>query len=205
MAEKIPFLEMFPGCEPMKFLCGGLGLAEVLEVRIVRETMEMTADVWFPVMPAPADVTQLEEALAAQYRLRRVHITAHHPAPEAKKAQKAKERIFMGRPIRANSTVTPMAELSLESGSVTVEGRVFLADSRELAKRGAAVLSFEMTDNTGSVHVSKFLRGDDDQTVIHQIGPGMYVKVQGTINFDKYINDMVLEPRSIVEATPVIR
>ena len=205
MAEKTPFLEMFPGCDVLRHLCGGLDRAEVLEVLIIREAMTMTADVWFPVMPAPADLTQLEEHLAAQYRLRAVTIKATHPAPEAKKAPKSKEKILMGRPIRANTTLTPMSELTLESGSVTVEGRVFLADSRELAKRGAAVLSFEMTDNTGSVHVSKFLRGDDDQSVIHQINPGMWLKVQGSINFDKYLNDMVLEPRSIVQASPVIR
>ena len=60
MAEKIPFLEMFPGCEPLRHLCGGLDRAEVNEVLITRETMAMTADIWFPVMPAPADVTQLE-------------------------------------------------------------------------------------------------------------------------------------------------
>ena len=70
MADKIPFLEMFPGCEEVRHLCGGLDRAEVREVLIVRETMTMQADVHFPVMPAPADLTQLEEHLAAQYRLR---------------------------------------------------------------------------------------------------------------------------------------
>ena len=205
MAEKVPFLDMFPGCDALRHLCGGLDRAEVREVLILRETMTMTADVWFPVMPAPADIAQLEEHLAAQYRLRAVTIKADHPAPEVKRAAKNKEKILLGRPIRANAALTPMSELTLESGSVTVEGRVFLSDSREIAKRGAAVLSFEMTDNTGSVHVSKFLRGDDDQSIIQQISPGMYLKVQGSINFDKYINDMVLEPRSIVESKPVIR
>ena len=205
MAEKVPFLDMFPGCGALRHLCGGLDRAEVREVLILRETMTMTADVWFPVMPAPADIAQLEEHLAAQYRLRAVTIKADHPAPEVKRAAKSKEKILLGRPIRANAALTPMSELTLESGSVTVEGRVFLSDSREIAKRGAAVLSFEMTDNTGSVHVSKFLRGDDDQSIIQQISPGMYLKVQGSINFDKYINDMVLEPRSIVESKPVIR
>ena len=177
MTEKIPFLEMYPGCGPLRHLCGGLDRAEVLEVLVLRETMTMTANVWFPVMPAPADLRELEEHLAVQYRLRSVQIKAEHPAPETKKAPKSKEKILLGRAIRPGTRCTPMSDLTLESGGVTVVGRVFLADSRELAKRGAAVLSFEMTDNTGSVHVSKFLRGDDDQSIIHQIAPGMHVKV----------------------------
>ena len=149
MTEKIPFLEMFPGCEPLTALCGGLDRAEVREVLIVREDMSMTADVWFPVMPAPADLSQLEEHLAVQYRLRSVTLRADHPAPEVKKAQKSKEKILLGRPIRPGTKCTPMSELTLESGGVTVEGRVFLSDSRELAKRGAAVVSFEMNENNG--------------------------------------------------------
>ena len=86
MADRIPFLEMFPGCEPLKYLCGGLARAEVIEVYIARESMSMAAEVWFPEMPAPADLSQVEEHLAAQYRLRSVAITARHPAPEVKKA-----------------------------------------------------------------------------------------------------------------------
>ena len=178
MSEKVPFLEMFPGCEPLRDTCGGLDKAEVLDVLILRESMTMTVHAWFSRIPAPAERSNLEQHLAAQFRLQGVTIRAEYPAPEQKKEEKkANEKVLMGKAIAKKSKVTPMRELTLESGSVVVEGEVFAVQSREIAKRGSAVLSFDMTDTTSSVRVSRFLRGEDDQSIINQIHPGMWLKV----------------------------
>ena len=206
MSEKVPFLEMFPGCEPLRDTCGGLDKAEVLDVLILRESMTMTVHAWFSRIPAPAERSNLEQHLAAQFRLQGVTIRAEYPAPEQKKEEKkANEKVLMGKAIAKKSKVTPMRELTLESGSVVVEGEVFAVQSREIAKRGSAVLSFDMTDTTSSVRVSRFLRGEDDQSIINQIHPGMWLKVQGSVNYSKYDEDLVVEPRSIVQGKKTIR
>ena len=62
-----------------------------------------------------------------------------------------------------------------------------------------------MTDSTSSVRVSRFLRSDDDQTIVGMIHEGMWLRVQGKINYSKYDEDMVLEPRNIVQGEKVIR
>ena len=49
-----------------------------------------------------------------------------------------------------------MNTLTLESGKVTVEGDVVDVTSRTLAKRGSAVLCFDITDRTNSVRVHAF-------------------------------------------------
>ena len=62
-----------------------------------------------------------------------------------------------------------------------------------------------MTDSTSSVRVSRFLRADDDQSIVGMIHEGMWLRVQGKINYSKYDEDMVLEPRNIVQGEKVIR
>ena len=152
MSEKIPFLDMFPDCASLQDSCGGLDKAEVLDVLIERESMTMLLHTWFARMPAPVERTNIEQLLAAQFRLRGVQIQAEYPAPEQKKAeQKAKAKVLMGKPIPKRADVTPMNELTLESGNVTLEGEVFAVSSREIAKYGSAVLSFDMTDSTGRI------------------------------------------------------
>ena len=206
MSEKIPFLDMFPDCASLRDSCGGLDKAEVLDVLIERESMTMLLHTWFARMPAPVERTNIEQLLAAQFRLRGVQIQAEYPAPEQKKEEKkAKARVLMGKPIPKRADITPMNELTLESGNVTLEGEVFAVNSREIAKYGSAVLSFDMTDSTSSVRVSRFLRSDDDQSIVGMIHEGMWLRVQGKINYSKYDEDMVLEPRNIVQGEKVIR
>ena len=206
MSEKIPFLDMFPDCASLQDSCGGLDKAEVLDVLIERESMTMLLHTWFARMPAPVERTNIEQLLAAQFRLRGVQIQAEYPAPEQKKEEKkAKAKVLMGKPIPKRADITPMNELTLESGNVTLEGEVFAVNSREIAKYGSAVLSFDMTDSTSSVRVSRFLRSDDDQSIVGMIHEGMWLRVQGKINYSKYDEDMVLEPRNIVQGEKVIR
>lgn len=206
MSEKIPFLDMFPDCASLQDTCGGLDKAEVLDVLIERESMTMQLHTWFARMPAPVERTNIEQLLAAQFQLRGVQIQAEYPAPEQKKEEKkAKAKVLMGKPIPKRADITPMNELTLESGNVTLEGEVFAVNSREIAKYGSAVLSFDMTDSTSSVRVSRFLRSDDDQSIVGMIHEGMWLRVQGKINYSKYDEDMVLEPRNIVQGEKVIR
>ncbi len=198
--EKIPFLDMFPDAAVYADSCGGLDKAEVSGVTIVRETMTMIIRAWLPQIPAPAELRQLEELIASRYGLAGAELRADYPEPERKEV-KAREKTLMGRPIRPNASITPMKELTLESGGVTVEGEIFADDSRTLAKRGAAVLSFKMTDYSGSVLVSKYLPGDADQSILGEIKPGLWVKVQGRIDFDRFANSMVLQPTAIVKGS----
>ena len=59
---------------------------------------------------------------------------------------------FFGKPFKGN--VTPVKELNLDMGSVIVEGKVFAMEHKELKKRNAWVISFDMTDNYGSVRIN---------------------------------------------------
>ena len=109
----------------------------------------------------------------------------------------------MGRAIKQRPV--PMSTLSLESGKVTVEGDVVAVTSRRLQKRGSAVLCFDITDRTNSVRISRFLRSEEDQSIIDGVNVGDHLIVQGEIIYSKYDDDMVLDPRNIMKGKRYIR
>ena len=99
-------------------------------------------------------------------------------------------RPFSGRPVR-------MEELNLDMFRVIVEGKVFAVQHRELKKRGAWVICFDMTDYTSSVRVNQFLEAAKAKPFIDNVQPGMWLRVQGKMSFDRYDNEMVLQPNAM--------
>ncbi len=91
----------------------------------------------------------------------------------------------------------PMKELSIDLGVVTVEGTVFGVNHRELPKRKAWVISFDITDYTNSITVSQFMEQEKARPILDGLHQGMYVKVKGKVNLSRYTNDMELMPYSI--------
>ena len=192
----VAFLEIFPGCAELEGLCGGLGSAVVKSAVVNREAMSLSVEASFSRRPAPAELDTLERRLCEQYGLQSARIRADHPA-EGKKEESGGERVLYGKALR-EPKLTEMRELTLESGNVTVRGEVFAVNNREIQRRGAAVLSFDMTDYTGSVRVSKFFDRGTDASVLQKIKAGQYLTVRGRVTYNKFDNDMALEPASIV-------
>ena len=107
-------------------------------------------------------------------------------------------RAIFGKPIKR--APVPIGELELDMGMVVIEGDVFAVDNRELKKRGAWVVAFDMTDYTGSIRVNKFFPGDEGKALVDGIRKGMHLLVQGRLNMDRFYGDMVLEPVAVMAA-----
>ncbi len=125
----------------------------------------------------------LNDLPKAEQPVKKVQIQENNPAILGK--------TFKGNPI-------PMSELSLDMGFVIVEGKVFNIEHKELPKRNAWVINFDITDNTSSVRVSRFMEKKDATPVVENIKIGSVYKVQGKLLIDNYTNEMVLRPNSIV-------
>ena len=108
---------------------------------------------------------------------------------EEKRADPQSET-FYGKPFRGNSV--PMGDLNLDMGSVIVEGRVFAIEHKELKKRNAWVISFDMTDNTGSVRINRFLEAGEAKPILDNVKNGSVLKVQGKLELNRYDNELVL-------------
>ena len=121
-------------------------------------------------------------------------------APEPKKEQQPQEsNAVYGKPFKGKST--PMQELDLNMGNVIVEGRVFAIDHRELPKRNAWVVKFDMTDNYGSVRVSRFMENNEAKPILDSVKIGAVLQVQGKLQVDNFDNETVLRPYAIMPGT----
>ena len=126
------------------------------------------------------------------------------PVFRDKPVAEAKPDAILGKPFHGEAT--PMKELSLDMYKVIVEGEVFFVEHRELKKRNAWVICFDVTDYTGSVRISQFMEAEKAKPVLEAIAkPGLWLRLQGKMSFNKYENDMVLEPSAIMLGKKPVR
>ena len=117
-------------------------------------------------------------------------------APKKKDTPAAPSDAFYGKAFRGNPVT--MKDINLDMGSVIVEGRVFAVDHKELKKRNAWVICFDMTDNTGSVRVKRFLENNEAKPFLENVSVGAVLRVQGKLTIDKYDSEMVLNPYAMM-------
>ena len=116
----------------------------------------------------------------------------------AVKTDKPPETIY-GKPFRGKTV--PMDQLTLDMGFVIVEGRVFCVEHKELPKRNAWVINFDITDDRSSVRISRFMENREVKNILEKVKVGSVVKVQGKLNIDNYSNEMVLKPNAIMSGS----
>ena len=126
---------------------------------------------------------QMMKNLPAASAARREEKTAASAAPS---------ETFYGKPFKG--TAVPMKDLSMDMGTVIVEGKVFAVDHKELKKRNAYVVKFDMTDNTNSVRISKFMEANEAKPILENVSIGSVLRVQGKLMEDRFENEMVLRP-----------
>ena len=118
------------------------------------------------------------------------------PAKPEEKKPDPQSDTFYGKPFRG--IPVPMSELNLDMGAVIVEGRVFNVEHKELKKRNAWVIGFDMTDNTNSIHINRFLEAGEAKPFLENVQVGSVLKVQGRLELNRYDNEMVLKPYAMM-------
>ncbi|NCB74933.1 MAG: PolC-type DNA polymerase III, partial [Clostridia bacterium] len=201
-----PFLEAFPFCGDFSDMCGGLDKAHIVSATVNREKLNMSVTAVFARSAIGAELHTIEGRIAAEYGLNCVTISAKSgssavasPSKGGEKKPKSAQvsgKVLFGKAIKG--APASMETLSTESGNVVLCGEVFSVESREISKNKAWVLSFDMTDYTSSVRVSKYFRAGEDRGQLADIKKGMYLTVSGSISYNRYDEDISLEPKSIV-------
>ena len=72
--------------------------------------------------------------------------------------------------------------------------KVFAVEHKELKKRNAWVVNFDMTDNTGSIRINRFMEANEAKPILENVKPGAILQIQGKLTEDRYDNEMVLRP-----------
>ena len=112
--------------------------------------------------------------------------------------KKPEQDMIFGKPFRGERVA--MRDVTEESGRIVIEGTVFAVAHSEKKKSGAWVISFDVTDLTGSVRVNQFMKEDKAKPILDGIKIGMCVRVLGNMVFDGYLNEPVLQPLAIMRA-----
>ena len=142
------------------------------------------------------------EGTALYEAMEKMRTTAIADLPKANFAEKkqsapaqASEAIY-GKPFKGK--IVPMQELSLDMGTVIVQGKVFNIEHKELTKRNAWVINFDITDNASSIRVSRFLENKEAKPILDGVKMGAVVQVQGKPLVDNFTNETVLKPFAIM-------
>ena len=145
----------------------------------------------------------------AQERLPAPTVSAA-PVQEQKKPAGDPELIF-GKPFFQEPV--PMSELNVDMFRVCVEGEVFAVNHKELSKAKAVVVSFYMTDHTGSVCVNQYMDEAKAKPILEGVQgpnpkkhkPGSYLRVYGKVTVSRYDSELVIQPYSIRKVPRPVR
>ncbi|ABO50483.1 DNA polymerase III catalytic subunit, PolC type [Desulforamulus reducens MI-1] len=96
--------------------------------------------------------------------------------------------IIIGKPIKGEPK--PIHEITEEERNIIVEGKVFDVEIKQL-KSGRQILTFNITDNTDSIEVKKFLEEDDTETS-ERLKNGSWVIVRGPVQYDKFSQELTV-------------
>lgn len=106
------------------------------------------------------------------------------------------DKVELGHPI--DDAPTPLKQVQDEMRRVTVEGRIFSVETRDLAS-GRTLFTFNVTDNSDSISCKTFAKGDKQLEVLKLLKDGMHLRVRGTVQFDTFAKELVLMIQDLVE------
>ena len=110
------------------------------------------------------------------------------PAPPVKK--KNESPLIFGRTIKGEGQ--PIGEIQDEGRNIIIAGQIIKHEVREL-RSGRNLLTFDLADLSGGISGKTFFEDKEQlKKLADGISDGMLVKVKGTVQFDKYANEMVI-------------
>ena len=107
---------------------------------------------------------------------------------------------FLGKPIHGEPV--DIGKLDIDMGGVVINGKVFSVHHKELTKRNAWIINFDVTDGTGSITVSGFYENKQAQPLLENIKEGRYLLIQGKLQIGKFTSELELRPFAMAEGIP---
>ena len=207
MSREIPFFELFAQLQLSPELRLKLLGAVIASACIHQDTLSMELAMIVKHSLEPSDLDELNSAIRNGYGLNEVRFRVtlkEEQLPSQRKAAAAPSApsgggpsgpVLMGNPIKVKPV--EMKTLDLKMGNATVSGKVFSVECVETRRPGMWRLHVEMTDYTSSVRVNQFMEAAKAKPIIDNVQVGMWLRVQGKMSFDRYDNEMVLQPTAM--------
>lgn len=140
-------------------------------------------------------------SLGSKEILHKVVPIKHEKTEQQEQEPKAEAGILLGRQI--NQEITPMIELQDEERLVAIKGEVLNVEAREL-KSGRTLYTIDLTDKTDSIS-AKIFSDEKAAEALSTIKKGQWLIVQGSVQYDRYTQELTLMARDINRCIPVTR
>ncbi len=92
--------------------------------------------------------------------------------------------------------IIPIEKIAYDTGRATIWGDVFSLEWKETKSGDKNIITFDITDYTGSITVKVF-NNKNECRVLESISKGTTIVCSGDVEFDKYAGEIVLNARSI--------
>lgn len=119
--------------------------------------------------------------------------------PGAEPGKKPRAACILGKEFKGQSV--SLREVQDEERQIIVVGQVFGSEYRTL-KSGRKLLTLMMSDKTDSISAKVFLEEKQDNL---DLKDGEWIKVRGSIQYDRYNSELTLMPKDILRTSPLIR
>lgn len=104
-------------------------------------------------------------------------------------------KVIFGRAVR--ELPKPINEVQPDDGYITVWGDVFGIDVKDTKRGDSKIFTFNITDYTSSITVKMFDRNASVDPVIKAVKDAGTLIIDGSYQYDKFSNDLVLRPNNI--------
>ena len=189
--------------EPMLQLARKKGADELVR-RYFAHFFRREARVSFYVRENPEqEYEKFERMLSEEVRIAAQEALTAPPEPAREETGSGKpEKLVFGYEIREDAV--PISGIAEEEAKIVVQGSVFGYEGVKELKNGMKLYSFCVTDLTDSIAVKIFARSKEDQAVLGRLCNGMYVKIRGKVEYDRFMNppELSLVATDVSEVPP---
>ncbi len=112
--------------------------------------------------------------------------------------QEEKTPVILGRNGNIKDTLVKVADISIDSGKIALEGEIINTDSREL-KSGKFLVMFDLYDATSTITCKAFVEAEKAKNVITRLAEAKAVRISGTAQFDPFAKEIGVISNVIVE------
>ncbi len=165
----------------------GYLIEDKVDLKIAREVSKaLNINISVEFVDAPMDIEMTLEPIYDTY------------APKEKKVELTPDEPILGKPFEVKE-ITPMGNIDEGSGDVVVKGNVFAVSSRYLEKSDKYIVSFYITDNTGSLAVKFFTAAANAPAIIDALKSTKTIVIRGRCEMDSYTSELTINARSILK------
>lgn len=112
--------------------------------------------------------------------------------------------VIYGRVGKMSDPLVKVADLTIDSGKVMIDGEILATETREL-KSGKILAMFNLFDGSSTITCKVFLEAEKSKAILKRMNSAKGVKVIGTAQFDPFAKELGVIANAIVESNGIKR